>query len=94
MDRAIAEPGRVVGRPIPLEPPAIERLESVSVPVLAVVGALDAAESSAAAQVLVDRVPSARAVLVPDVAHLIGLEAPAELAALIVEFLAPQPSWA
>jgi len=93
MDRAIADPGRVVGRPIPLEPPAIDRLESVSVPVLAVVGALDAAESAAAAQVLVERVPSARAVLMPDVAHLIGLEAPAGLAALIADFLAPQAGW-
>lgn len=93
MDRAIADPGRMTGRPIPLQPPAIERLETVAVPVLAVAGALDAAESAAAATVLEGRVPSARVVLMPDVAHLIGLEAPAELAALIVEFLAPLGRW-
>lgn len=93
MDRAIADPARVRGRAIPLEPPAIERLESVSVPVLAVVGGLDAEESAAAAAVLVERVPSARAALMPDVAHLIGMEAPAELAALMGEFLAPQARW-
>jgi len=30
---------------------------------------------------------------IPDVAHLIGMEVPDRLAALIVEFLAPSPRW-
>jgi hypothetical protein len=39
-------------------------------------------------------VPGGRlAVLIPDVAHLIRMEAPAELAALIAEFLAPHARW-
>jgi hypothetical protein len=39
-------------------------------------------------------VPGGRlAVLIPDVAHLIGTEAPIEMAALIAEILAPQARW-
>ncbi len=37
--------------------------------------------------------PDARAVILPHVAHMIGMEVPDELAALIVEFLAPLPRW-
>jgi hypothetical protein len=29
----------------------------------------------------------------PGVAHMIGMEAPSELATLILEFLAPLPRW-
>ena len=35
-----------------------------------------------------------QAVIVPGVAHMIGLEAPEELGSLIAEFLAPLPRWA
>jgi 3-oxoadipate enol-lactonase len=93
MDRPLVEPGRVFGKPIPLDPPAIERLGSVGVPTLAVVGALDSSGTRAAAARLAEAVPGARAITIPDVAHLIGMEVPGELAALIVEFLAPLPRW-
>jgi pimeloyl-ACP methyl ester carboxylesterase len=56
-------------------------------PVLAIAGALDFSEFWATAQHLQASVPSARAVLMPGVAHLIGMEAPDELAAQIVDFL-------
>jgi pimeloyl-ACP methyl ester carboxylesterase len=93
MDRPLVEPGRVFGKPIPLDPPANERLGSVRVPALAVVGALDSSGTRAAAARLAEAVPGARAITIPDVAHLIGMEVPGELAALIVEFLAPLPRW-
>jgi pimeloyl-ACP methyl ester carboxylesterase len=93
MDRPLVEPGRVFGKPIPLDPPANERLGSVRVPTLAVVGALDTSGTRAAAARLAEAVPAARAITIPDVAHLIGMELPGELAALIVEFLAPLPRW-
>lgn len=93
MDRPLVEPGRVFGKPIPLDPPANDRLGSVRVPTLAVVGALDSSGTRAAAARLAEAVPGARAITIPDVAHLIGMEVPAELAALIVEFLAPLPRW-
>jgi pimeloyl-ACP methyl ester carboxylesterase len=93
MDRPLVEPGRVFGKPIPLDPPANERLGSVRVPTLAVVGALDTSGTRAAAARLAEAVPAARAITIPDVAHLVGMEVPVELAALIVEFLAPLPRW-
>ena len=37
--------------------------------------------------------PNARAVVWPDVAHMIGMEQPERLAATIVEFLAPLERW-
>ena len=93
MDRPLVEPGRVFGKPIPLDPPANERLGAIRVPTLSVVGALDSSGTRAAAARLGEAVPAARAITIPDVAHLIGMEVPAELAALIVEFLAPLPRW-
>ena len=38
--------------------------------------------------------PNARAVVWPDVAHMIGMEAPDRLNALILDFLAPLAPWA
>jgi pimeloyl-ACP methyl ester carboxylesterase len=93
MDRPLVEPGRVFGKPIPLDPPANERLGDIRVPTLAVVGALDTSGTRASASRLAEAVPGARRITTPNVAHLVGMEVPAELAALIVEFLAPLPRW-
>jgi len=94
MDLPLLQPGRVFGKPIPLVPPtANERLGEIRVPTLAVVGALDTSGTRAAAARVADAVPAARAITIPDVAHLVGMEVPDELAALIVELLAPLPRW-
>lgn len=93
MDRPLVEPGRVFGKPIPLAPPANERLGEIRVPTLVVVGALDSSGTRASAARLAEAVPGAKAITIPDVAHLIGMEVPDRLAALIVEFLAPLPRW-
>ena len=45
------------------------------------------------ADFLAANAPNARAVMLPGVAHMIGLEAPEVLAAHIIGFLAPQPRW-
>lgn len=93
MDRPLVEPGRVFGKPMPLAPPANERLGEIAVPTLVVVGALDTSGTRASAARLADAVPGARLVTIPDVAHLIGMEVPGRLAELIVEHLAPLPRW-
>jgi len=93
MDRPLVEPGRVFGKPIQLASVANERLGEIRVPTLAVVGALDSSGTRAAAARLAEAVPGARAITIPNVAHLIGMEVPDRLAALIVEFLAPLPRW-
>jgi pimeloyl-ACP methyl ester carboxylesterase len=94
MDRPLVESGRVFGKPIPLDGSAAnERLGEIRMPTLAVVGALDSSGTRASAARLAETVPGARLITIPDVAHLIGMEVPEGLAALIVEFLAPLPRW-
>lgn len=93
MDRAIREPGRVRGRPLPLQPPPSEQLERLTMPLLAVAGALDFSYALASAEHLAATAPDGRAAIVPEVAHMVGLEAPEELGALITGFLEPLPRW-
>lgn len=90
----LAEPGHVFGRPIVLDPPAAERLADLRCPVLAVAGLLDVSDVAETAQHLAAHAPDARAVLLPDVAHMIGMERPAELVALIADFVGPLRPWA
>ena len=87
MDFDIRRPDRVHGRPIPLEPPAVRQLGRLGVPLLAIAGALDISDAILAARDLEAQVPGARAAVIPDVGHLIGLEAPEELAGRIIDFL-------
>jgi 3-oxoadipate enol-lactonase len=93
MDAAIYAPARVTGRPIVLEPPAGARLTDLRCPVLAIAGALDVSDVAQTARHLEANAPDARAVIMPGVAHMVGMEAPSELAALIIDFLAPLPRW-
>jgi 3-oxoadipate enol-lactonase len=90
----LSAPGHVFGRPIRLHPPAAERLADLRCPVLAVAGALDVSDVAETAEHLAAQAPNARAVILPDVAHLVGMERPAELAALVAGFLEPLRPWA
>ncbi len=89
----LSAPDHVFGRPIVLDPPAAARLDDLRCPVLAVAGALDVSDVAETARHLEEAAPDARAVLLPDVAHMIGMERPAELAALVVELLEPLRPW-
>lgn len=93
MDVPQYAPGHVSGRPIPLDPPAAARLADLACPVLAVAGALDVSDVAQTARHLEANAPDARSVILPGVAHMIGMEVPEELAARIAEFLAPLPRW-
>jgi 3-oxoadipate enol-lactonase len=93
MDAAIYAPGRITGRPIVLEPTAGARLADLRCPVLAIAGAFDVSDVAQTVRHLEANAPDARALIMPGVAHMIGMEAPSELAALIVDFLAPMPRW-
>lgn len=94
MCRPLSESGRVRGRPIRLDPPANDRLAELRCPVLAVAGALDVSDVVQTARRIESAAPNARAVVWPDVAHMIGMEAPDRLNALILDFLAPLAPWA
>ena len=80
-------------REVGLDPPASERLAELHCPVLAVAGTLDFSEVVQTARHLETEAPNARAVIWPDVAHMIGMEVPDRLADAIVEFLAPLDRW-
>jgi 3-oxoadipate enol-lactonase len=93
MDRELLEPGRVYGDRKPVDDVAAGRLATIRTPTLLVIGDLDTEGTRASAQKLADEVPGARIIHLPDVAHMVGMEKPDELAAMIVEFLAPLPRW-
>lgn len=94
MDMMGFEPGHETGRLIRLDPPAAERLDEIGCPVLALAGERDVSGVAATARHLEANLPNAQAEIWPNVAHMIGMELPDELAARIVEFLAPLPRWA
>jgi pimeloyl-ACP methyl ester carboxylesterase len=77
------------GRPVPLDPPAAERLDRLSMPVLFIHGALDFSHTETYGRILEERLPNARLVVLPDVAHMVALEAPDETARLILELVRP-----
>lgn len=88
MDRPLYAAGRVRGRPIPLRPPAADRLSALRCPVLAIAGSLDVSDAIATARHLEANAPDARAIVIPGVAHMVGLEVPDLLARTIVDFVA------
>jgi pimeloyl-ACP methyl ester carboxylesterase len=87
-------PGYVSGKAKGLEPLANDRLADLRCPTLAVAGALDISHEVKAARRVAEAAPNARAVIWQDVAHLIGMEQPERLTALISEFLEPLKPWA
>ena len=94
MDRPLYLPGHANGQPMPLDPPANERLGGLRCPFLVVNGGLDVSYMGYAAERLVAASANARAVTIPGVAHMVGMEVPDQLNALIVDFLAPLRPWA
>ncbi|MBI2763772.1 MAG: alpha/beta fold hydrolase [Chloroflexi bacterium] len=94
MDLPLLNPDRITGTPVPLGWSANDRLGEIQVPVLAVVGALDVLGTREAAIRLEAAVPTARRVEIPDVAHMVGMEAPGQLADLIIDFVRPLGAWA
>ena len=94
MDRPLYDRDRIMGTSLPLEPPAIDRLGEIRLPVLAVVGALDTSITLAASTRLEAGVAGARRVVLPDAAHMVGMEAPERLAGLIVDLVRPLGTWA
>lgn len=93
MNRPLLDPARIMGTPIPLGSWANDRLGEIEVPVLAVVGALDVNNARDSAMRLETAVNGARRVVIPNVAHMVGMEVPSQLADLIIEFVRPLGDW-
>jgi len=86
---AEANEGRPRGRQVPIDPPAAERLDRLTMPVLFVHGALDFSYVEGFGRHLEADVPGARFVVIPGVAHLVAVEAPEETATLILDLIRP-----
>ena len=93
MSRPLYDKGHVSGQPSPLEPVANDRLGDLRCPVLLVNGSLDVQYIALATERLEAAVPDVRVVTIPNVAHMVGMEVPAKLNELILEFLAPLRPW-
>jgi len=84
---AAYEAGNAEGRPVPMAPPAVERLDELRVPTLVLVGAADEPGAVAAGRKL-GAAPNAQLVEFENVAHMIQLEQPDRFAEVVLEFLA------
>jgi 3-oxoadipate enol-lactonase len=67
--------------------PAFPELSSLHVPTLVIVGENDKADFGAIAQHLAEEIPDADLAIVAGAGHLVGLDEPEELNALLLEFL-------
>lgn len=71
-----------------LEPPAIERLETIQKPTLLIYGDLDIPPSLERIEILAKRIAGAKKVLMPNTAHLPNLEEADNFNRIVDEFLA------
>jgi len=70
-----------------LNPPAVERLAEIEVPVLVLAGSLDHPEVLRAADVLAKKIRNAKKVILEDSAHVPNMEKPAEFNRIVLDFL-------
>ena len=70
-----------------IDPPAIERLDDLELPMLMVVGELDMPGILEIADMVVAANPNAELVTIPDVAHMVNMEKPDEFNVLLLEYL-------
>ena len=68
--------------------PEMAPLETLTMPVLVVVGEDDKPDFKAIAQHLAEEIPGAELAVVPGAGHLVGVDRPDELNRLLLDFLA------
>lgn len=75
----------------PLNPPAVERLTEIAVPVLVLAGSLDHPEVLRAANLLEIEIRDAKKIILSDTAHMPNMEKPAEFIRIVLDFLSEIP---
>jgi pimeloyl-ACP methyl ester carboxylesterase len=75
---------------VDLDPPAVQRLAEIDVPVLIMVGELDLDEKRAQAYQLAAAIPGATGTILPGVAHMLNMERPDQFNRCVLSFLADQ----
>jgi 3-oxoadipate enol-lactonase len=86
--RNYAVPSPVGAESIPLEPRAITRLEEIHVPTLVLVGDRDLPFFQNLAAIAASRIPDAKKIVIPGVAHMINMERPELFNRVLLDFVA------
>ena len=73
--------------PLPLKPPAIERLGEIHVPTLIIVGSADVRTILVIADILEKGIKGAKKVIILATAHHLNMEKPAEFNQIVLDFL-------
>jgi pimeloyl-ACP methyl ester carboxylesterase len=91
--QALAHEVKQLGKRLPnAETPAFDRLSDLKLPVLIVIGAHDTPYILAAADYMIENIPSAQKVRIEDAAHLPNMDHPDEFQAIVTNFLNELPS--
>lgn len=70
-----------------LDPPAVDRLTEIKVPTLIVTGDRDVPDILTIAEMLEQGIPNAERVVIPDTAHHLSMEKPAEFNRVVLDWL-------
>jgi pimeloyl-ACP methyl ester carboxylesterase len=85
---ALSYEARQLGKRLPnTDVPAFDRLKDLSIPVLVIVGAHDTPYILAAADYMIEKIPSARKAIIEDAAHLPNMDQPQEFQTIVNDFL-------
>jgi pimeloyl-ACP methyl ester carboxylesterase len=86
--QALTHEVKQLGKRLPNAPvPAFDHIGDLKVPVLIIVGAHDTPYILAAADYMVERIPSAQKVVIEDAAHLPNMDQPDEFRSIVTNFL-------
>ena len=86
--KALGHDAKHLGKRLPdTAVPGAERLSSLQIPLLIVVGANDTPHVRAAADHMMNQVPSARKAIIQDAAHMPNMDHPEEFSRIVAEFL-------
>ena len=86
--QALAHEVKQLGKRLPnTQAPAFDRLGELKLPVLVIIGAHDTPYILAAADYMIEKIPSAQKVIIEDAAHLANMDQPLEFQAIVTNFL-------
>jgi pimeloyl-ACP methyl ester carboxylesterase len=89
---ALSHEAKGLGKRLPnTETPAFDRLESLNIPVLIIVGSHDTPYILAAADYMKERVKFAHKIIIEDAAHLPNMDQPQEFRRVVEKFLSSRP---
>lgn len=76
--------------PLALSRPSLDRLKTVMVPTLVIVGERDASDNLDIVRIIADAIPGAQSIIIAHAGHHVNLEQPAEFNRMVHDFLSHQ----